>query len=189
MRKGITVFSLALTLAILTLPSCGRRENRALSGTLNAISQTAELGTVEYTFSKLYAADGASWYKYGSRKALFEAEARVKAGIKMDGFGSENITFVRDSGTVKVVLPHAEVLSFNMPPESIHSVYDHVDGLRDRFSAEERKVFADKAEKAMRAFVDSTAILQDAERNAELYFKSLLSQFGYDSQSVEVIFE
>ena len=181
-------FFAALLLAAALLPSCKKQE-KALSSALNTVSQVAELGTVEYTFTKLYAADGNAWYEYGTRKALYEAEAHVKAGIKMNGFDQSRVQIDGQTGEVTVVLPHAELLSFHMPPEKIHPVYTHVDGLRDNFSAEEQLKFSQQAEKAMRAYVDSTDIFKEAERNAEMYFKSMFSHLGYEPESVTVTFE
>lgn len=185
-RKTATYLMLSL-LAAAMLTSC-RRHRETLSDRLNVLSEISELGTVEYTFSRLCAVDGTCLYKVGTRKAIYEAKAYVKAGIRMDGFSPDDVMIDKAGGKVKVTLPAAEILSFSIPPEEIVSVYHHVSGLRDEFSPKERLEYAVKAENSMRASVDSTDIFRDAENNAALYFKAMLSHFGYDPQSVEIIF-
>lgn len=187
-RKAVSNIVIPLLIAAAMLASCGKKRE-TLSDRLNAVSDMAELGTVEYTFSRLCAVDGTCVYKVGTRKALFEARAYVKAGIRMDGFDRSKVAVDKAAGSVRVTLPAAEILSFSLPPEEIVSVYHHVSGLRDEFSITERLEYAKRAESSMRASIDSTDIFRDAENNAAQYFKAMMSHFGYDPQSVEVIFE
>lgn len=186
--KRTVIIGMAAALLIgIGLLICCRKSGETLSGRLNSLSKVSELGTVEYTFSRIYSVDGSAWYKPGERKALFEAEARVKAGIRMDGF-SRNSVVIYD-GSVTVTLPAAEILSFNMPPEKIRMVYSHVSPFRDEFTAEEKVQHAQAAEAGMRAAVDSSDILTDAENNAVMFFKSMFTHFGYDPEAVEIKFE
>lgn len=144
------------------------------------LESMAELGTVEYTVTKIIKANDVLWYKHGYRKILFSSVAYIKAGIDMQEFSMNNVTFNKEEKSVSVILPKAKLLSFNMPPEKIHVVFEEITGARDDFSVEETNDLKIQAENAIREDIPNLGILQDAENNAKGFFKVLLTQLGFE---------
>ena len=64
------------------LHSC-KPEEDSINKKIMGIESMAELGTVEYTVTKIIKANDAAWYRYGDRKILFSSVAYLKAGIDM----------------------------------------------------------------------------------------------------------
>ena len=95
------------------------------------LSRTEELGTVEYTVRKaVKARDEGDWFKIGNRRILFSCTAYLKAGIRLDRIPLDKIVVDGQSRAVSMVLPHAAVLSINIPPEQIRLEYEDVTGFR-----------------------------------------------------------
>ncbi len=153
---------------------------------LKKMSETAELGTVEYTVKKIVKASDKQWYTVGSRQILFQTTAYLKAGIKLDGFTPNNVQ-VDAENNVTVTLPHAELLSFNMPADEINTVFENVGFFRSHFNAEEQNKILQLGEADLRADIPNLGILQDAEKNAADIFTAMLQQMDYTS--VNVTFE
>lgn len=167
-------------LALLGMFSCKPKEKDSLNKRIMGLETMAELGTVEYTVTKIIKANDPKWYKNGERKILFNSEAYIKAGIDMQEFSMNNVTFNKEEKTVSVVLPRAKVLSFNMPPEKIHVAFSEVSGSRKEFTIEETNELKIQAENAIREDIPNMGILQDAENNAKGFFKVLLTQLGFE---------
>lgn len=176
MKKLVLLMS---CLALVCLFSCKPKEespNKKIMG----LESMAELGTVEYTITKIIKANDPKWYKNGDRKILFSSVAYIKAGIDMQEFSMSNVTFDKETKTVSVVLPKAKVLSFNMPPEKIHIVFSETSGARKDFTVEETNDLKIQAENSIREDIPNMGILQDAENNAKGFFKVLLTQLGFE---------
>ena len=179
----------ALLLAAAALPGCADRapEDPTLRE-IEAISAMRELSLVEYRVRKIVKADDEGpWYKIGDRKILLSCTAYLKAGIDLSGFGAEDVDYDRAAGTVTVTLPHAKLLSLDMPASEIREEYDHVTMLRHGFSAEDRNALLRQGEKQIRDSVPTLGILEKAEENARHFFESVFSKMGFTS--VEVVFE
>ena len=116
--------------------SCGRTLSQKMDKQINNISKMAELGTVEYTITKIVKANNKVFYKIGDRKILFSCKATMKAGIDLNNFSADNVKINNEKKSVKVILPKAQVLAFNMPPEKAQLVYQKVSGLRHDFTVE-----------------------------------------------------
>ena len=182
-----TFFVLLLT--IFMVPGCSERvPEDTTQREIEAISQMRELSLVEYRVRKIVKAnDEGEWYKIGDRKILLSCTAYLKAGIDLSGFSAENVDINRLDGSVTVTVPHAKLLSLDMPASEIREEYDHVTMLRQSFTAEERNALLRQGEKQIRSSVPSLGILEKAEENARRFFESVFTKMGFTS--VEVVFE
>ena len=100
---------------------------------------------------------------------------------------SENAVIDEERKSAVITLPHAEVLSVNMPPENINLEYENVGCFRNNFSAKERNKLLEQGEADINASINELGIIEDAEKEATSFFKTLLSQIGF--QSVTIKFE
>ena len=166
-------------LALLGMFSCKPKED-PINKKIMGLESMAELGTVEYTVTKIIKANDPKWYKHGERKILFSSVAYIKAGIDMQEFSMNNVTYDKEAKSVSVVLPRAKVLSFNMPPEKIDLVFCETSGARKDFTIEETNDLKIQAENSIREDIPNMGILQDAENNAKGFFKVLLTQLGFE---------
>ena len=174
---------------ILTLSGC--RERAAVEDTvqreIEAITAMKQLSLVEYRVSKIIKADDeGAWYKIGERKILLSCTAYLKAGIDLATFGPDDVDVDWTGKRVSVTIPHATLLSLDMPASEIRQEYDHVTMLRQSFSAEERNVLLRQGEKQIRDSVPSLGILEKADENARRFFESVFQKMGFES--VEVAF-
>ena len=157
-----------------------------LSENLSQMTDVAELGTVEYTVTKIVkASDDASWYKVGNRKILFDCTAYLKAGIDMSKFDGTKVQVNEEKKSVVLTLPQAELLAFNMPPEKAKLVYENVSTFRSNFTAADRNHLLQLGEKNIREDVPNFGILKDAEKNASDFFKVMLGQLGFETITVK----
>ncbi|MBO5582680.1 MAG: DUF4230 domain-containing protein [Bacteroidales bacterium] len=190
-KQGIHIigFVLAVLLVTATVPGCSERvPEDTTQREIEAISQMRELSLVEYRVRKIVKAnDEGEWYKIGDRKILLSCTAYLKAGIDLSGFSAENVDINRLDGSVTVTIPHAKLLSLDIPASEIREEYDHVTMLRHSFSAEERNALLRQGEKQIRSSVPSLGILEKAEENARRFFESVFTKMGFTS--VEVVFE
>ena len=90
---------------------------------VSTMSDMAELGTVEYTISKIIKANDETFYTIGERKILFSCQATVKAGIKLDNFSAKNVIYNKTANSINVKLPKPAILALNMPAEHIKLEY------------------------------------------------------------------
>lgn len=155
---------------------------------IEAISAMRQLSLVEYRVRKIVKADDEGpWYKIGDRKILLSCTAYLKAGIDLSGFSADDVDINRLNGSVTVTVPHATLLSLDIPPSEIRVEFDHVTLLRSDFSAEERNALLRQGENQIRASVPTLGILEKAEENARRFFESVFSKMGFTS--VEVVFK
>ena len=184
------ILFLCAWIPILALGGCSGRSSAddTVQREIEAISQMRELSLVEYRVRKIVKADDeGAWYKIGDRKILLSCTAYLKAGIDLSGFSAENVDINRLDGSVTVTVPHAKLLSLDMPASEIREEYDHVTMLRHSFSAEERNALLRQGEKQIRDSVPSLGILEKAEENGRRFFESVFTKMGFTS--VEVVFE
>lgn len=152
---------------------------------VEAVSAMKELGVVEYRVKKIIKAnDEGEWYKIGERKILLSCTAYLKAGIDLTGFSMDNIKADRSKGTVEITLPHARLLSLDIPASEIREEFDKVTLLRSDFSVNERNALLRQGERQIRRSVPSLGILPKAEENAEAFFRSVFSEMGYTDITV-----
>lgn len=174
---------LAGFLLLFSMTSCGNSYEDEIQKKVPQLAEMADLGSVEYTVKKIIKADDiGEWYKIGDRKILFTCTAYLKAGVDLSGFTMENVAI--DNKNVTITLPHAKLLSLNMPADQTKMVYSQVSILRSDFSAEERNNLLRQGEEDIRKDIANIGILNDAETNAADFFKAMLSQMGFETVTV-----
>jgi hypothetical protein len=179
---------LAVLLVLLTACSRGPSLQQQVMQRLSVLSRTAELGTVEYTVRKaVRARDEGDWFKIGNRRILFSCTAYIKAGINLERLPLDKIVVDETTRSVSLVLPHATVLSINLPPEEIRLEYEDVTGFRQKFSDQERQALLKQGERDIVRDIPSLGILAEAEQNALEFFRPMLEQMGFEN--VQISFE
>ena len=186
-----TVGTMIVLLLAVFLTATGCRGRAAVEDTvqreIEAITAMKQLSLVEYRVSKIIKADDeGAWYKLGDRKILLSCTAYLKAGIDLAAFGPDDVDIDWTGKRVTVTIPHATLLSLDMPPSEIREEYDHVTMFRHSFSAEERNALLRQGEKQIRSSVPSLGILEKADENARRFFESVFQKMGFET--VEVVF-
>ena len=179
MRKS--VLTLIVASAIL-VSGCGKSLEDRAKEKFSTMTEMAEIGTVEYTISKIIKASDSKFYTIGDRKILFSCSATMKAGVDMTNFSVDQVK-IKDK-EITINLPKPRVLSFNMPPEKTKLEYEKVGALRFDFTAEDRNNLLRQGEEDILADAPNLGILEDAEMNARMFFEALLSQVGFEKINV-----
>ena len=181
MKFRVIIFCLAFMALFIT--GCKPKEPDMKARVLG-MSQNLELGTVEYIVKKVVKFDDQQKYTVGERKILFNCTAYLKAGIKLDNFNENDINI--NDKVITVYLPHAELLSFNMPAEEITTVFENYGVFRSKFNADEQNEILKKGEEDIRADIPNLGILKDAEDNAKDVFEAMLSQLGFEIINIRI---
>lgn len=167
-----------------------KRQTRLTSERIKELTAINELSTTEYTVAKVVKAEDApAWFRgeFGDRKILYSCRIYLKAGINMDKYDSSKTVINAAEKSISLSLPHATLISFNMPPEEQRQEYKKVGLLRKSFKAGELNDLLIQGEESVREEIEQMGILEDAERNARDIFKAALTQLGY--QYVNIKFE
>lgn len=185
--KGLCMTLLLCILA--GVQGCSRPDgDEEVRQEIESIMTMKELGLVEYRVRKIIKADDqGEWYKIGDRKILLSCTAYLKAGIDLSKVSAEDIVADRSTGKVTVTLPHAQLLSLDIPASEIRQEYDQVTLLRWSFSVQERNALLRQGERQIRQSVPSLGILRKAEENAQKFFESVFYPMGFTT--VEVNFK
>jgi hypothetical protein len=181
MKKSILLFLIFGVLCSIT--SCNNLQDR-IDKQVKSMDGMAQLGTVEYTITKIVKVDDNAFYKIGDRKILFSCRAYMKAGIDLADFTTEDVKLDKKSNSIHVQLPQPKVLSFNMPLDEAKLEYESVSTLRSDFTTEDRMNFLKQGEENILADVENLGILQDAEKNATLFFESLFASLGVEEVKI-----
>ena len=189
-KPYVSLFRVSILVIVMTLVSVSCKKGPSLEEELEnwipQMTEMAELGTVEYTVNKIVSAnDNGDWYKLGDRMILFSTTSYIKAGIPLDDFGEKNIQADALRKSAIVTLPHARLLSFNMPPEEVKLTYKKISALRSDFNASERNKLLMQAEQQIRASIPSTGIYQEAKRNASEMVTTMLKNLGFEIVKVQ----
>lgn len=166
---------------MIAMASCDRGE-KAVDAALGKIENMAQLGTVEYTITKLIIANDEAFYKFGDRKVIFSCKATLKAGIDMKDFNKEDV--VINDKKITVNLPEPTILSMNMPAEEIKCEFLKVGMMRQDFTTEDRNNLLVQGEESIRGDIKSYGIIEKAKENATIFFESLLQQAGFEDINV-----
>ena len=154
---------------------------------VEAITAMRQLSLVEYRVRKIVKADDeGEWYKIGDRKILLSCTAYLKAGVDLATFGTDDVRIDLTGDRVSVTIPHATLLSLDIPASEVRLEYDRVTMLRSDFTAEERNALLRQGEKQIRESVPSLGILEKADENARRFFESVFLKMGFTN--VEVTF-
>ena len=173
MKHHVVIFSISLLFF-----SCSENLQQLTESKMQELAAMSELGTVEYTVTKVIKGADVSWYTVGDRKILFSCQVKLKAGIDMSEFNSQSV--ISNGKSIEITLPQPKLLTMNMPAEEVKLVYQKVGVLRKDFSAQERNELLQLGEKDILEDVPSLGILEDARTNAEMFFKALLKRLGYE---------
>ena len=141
---------------------------------------TAQLGTVEYTISKMIKVDHDVFYKVGDRKILFSSLSTMKAGVDLKDFCADSVFIDKKKKTIIVNLPKPQILSFDMPAENIKMEYSKTGVLRSSFSVTERNEVLKQGEQDIIDDAENLGIFADAEKNVRTLFETMLSRGGYE---------
>lgn len=155
---------------------------------INKLISTSELATMEYTIAKVVKAeDNPHWFhgQVGDRKLLYTCKIYIKAGINLKDYDFSRIDINEVDKSISIVLPHAQMLSFNMPAEEQDLVYEKVGVLRKDFTHKERNDLLIQGEEAVRSTINELGILADAERNTADIFRAALLQLGYNKVTIK----
>ena len=174
-------------LTVLTVLGCTARAavEETVQREIEAITAMRQLSLVEYRVSKIIKADDeGQWYKIGERKILLSCTAYLKAGIDLATFGPDDVVIDWSGKRVSVTIPHATLLSLDIPVSEIREEYDHVTMLRHSFTAEERNALLRQGEKQIRDSVPSLGILEKADENARRFFESVFGKMGFETVDV-----
>ena len=177
-------FCFLLLLAGVMFCSCEKSQDEKLDEALSKAVSCAELGTVEYTVTKLVIVDDEAFYKFGDRKIIFSCRTTMKAGIDLKDFKKEDVVVSEDGKSVNVTLPQPKILSFNMSAEDIKLEFAKISGMRTAFNTDERNELLKQGEKAILDDAPNLGIYNDAKENAVEFFTTLLVQCGYESVDV-----
>ena len=190
MRRILHIVTLVLLgTVLLALPGCARRESmqETVQREVEAITAMRQLSLVEYRVRKIVKADDeGEWYKIGDRKILLSCTAYLKAGVDLATFGADDVKIDLTGDRVSVTIPHATLLSLDIPASEVRLEYDRVTMLRSDFTAEERNALLRQGEKQIRESVPSLGILEKADENARRFFESVFQKMGFET--VEVSF-
>ena len=170
-----------IALALLMMVGCSSKEDQ-IATRVQSMAETSELGTVEYKVKKIVKTNDEQWYSIGDRKILFQSTAYLKAGVKLDNFNSEDVKI--EGKTVTVTLPHAELLSFDMPVDETQTVFENYGFFRSKFNADEQNRILELGEKDIREDVPNLGILEDAEKNVKEIFTAMLTQMGFETINI-----
>ena len=185
--KFTPLFTISFIAVALWFSSCTNEQEKKLDEAMEKTIACSELGTVEYTITKLIKANDNAFYKLGDRKIIFSCRTTMKAGIDLKEFTKENAKITDGGKSVTITLPQPKVLSFNMAAEDIKLEYSKISGLRTDFNTDERNDLLKQGEKAILDDAENLGIYDDAKKNATDFFKAMLAHCGFEN--INVCFE
>lgn len=174
--------SLILFLGVL-LAACNPKA-KMVEEAFGKMEDMSQIGTVEYTITKLIIANDNSLFKFGDRKIVFSCKATMKAGIDLKDFSKEDVEITNNGKNVTLNLPYPKVLAFNMPADQVKLEYSKVSGMRDGYNTEERNELLKQGEAAILSDASTIGIIEDAKKNATDFFTMLLAHCQFENINV-----
>jgi len=171
--------------ALIALVSCSPDMGKQARERLFTLSEAGQFSTAEYTVTKILSASDFVWWKIGERKMLISCKAYLEAGVDMSEYDESKTRIDKASRSIKLVLPPIKLLSLNLPSEEIRVAYERVTGMRFAFTAEERNSVLAQGEADIRADVQQLGILDMAQTNADSFFRTMLTELGYENIVIE----
>lgn len=175
-------------------PSLGRdqREQRrqaVAQQRLARLQEESRLVFVEYTLREICGSkDQTVWRILGDKEVLYSLTAHVTAGIETSRIRPDALAIASDS-TVMLTLPHCEVFDVNIPNSEVRHVYERITGISNDLTAAERNAVLAEGEKQVKLTINKLGIIPQAEAKAEVFFRSMLSQAGYNPARCKIVFE
>ena len=173
MKKTIIFLVLGLFLY-----SCNTKPKLPTQDTIiNKMNDMSNLGTIEYSLTKIVQVDDKQWYSIGPRKLLISCKAYVKAGID---FKNIRILEINDSlKSIKIEIPDAKILIVSIPPNEIEVINTHIGLLRANFTHIEMNDIQKQAEVDINNKIQDLNILYDAKKNGKLFLHNFLKSLGF----------
>jgi hypothetical protein len=141
------------------------------------MNDMSNLGTIEYSLTKIVQVDDKQWYSIGPRKLLISCKAYVKAGID---FKNIRILEINDSlNSIKIEIPDAKILIVSIPPNEIEVINTHIGLLRANFTHIEMNDIQKQAEVDINNKIQDLNILYDAKKNGKLFLHNFLKSLGF----------
>lgn len=181
-KRPIAIGLICLFLVLLT--SC---THEPAPITTSSIQNLSELGTVEYTVSKVVkATDNKNILAlFGSRKIIFTIKATIKAGFDLNKMQDDDIDCIPSLHSVSITLPEPQILSVHIRPEDIHIAYEEAHGLRHHFSPEERNALLAQGEADIRKQAAKLGIYDEAKQSGKDFLEQICKQCGYEQVSIK----
>lgn len=182
MKKLIQVLSAILL--IISVSGCVQKENENIQEEKIEVTKMraiAELATVECYFhnvAKFDQSNDKSWFEFWKKentKFWIEYDGIVTVGIK----ALDELKIEIDNETVNISLPHAEVITATVNPESLTENSFFYDVNSQKPTAEmETKAFEAAQNDMMNAAKENKALLVNAEDNAKELLKKYVQYIG-----------
>ena len=143
----------------------------------SSLGNLSNLGTVEYSLSKIISASDDQWYSVGSRKALMSCKANVIAGVD---FAKIQISALdQKEKSVSIIMPAAQIILLDIPPAGFKIISVDEGMFRAKFTAQEINHSQQLAQKDIEQKIAKLKILDDAKANATKFLHSWLKSLGF----------
>jgi hypothetical protein len=146
---------------------------------ISEIRALARLETIQYSVEKVITAEigqGSFGFLFGD-KLLFVAHGIVIAGIDMEKIQPGDMRLV--NGELQVRLPPAEIFVATLNNEKSY-VYDRSTGILTKSVQDLETLARQAAEREILKAANEDGILEQAQRNAELFLYKFFQALGYD---------
>lgn len=174
MKKILLLFIIGVFLS-----SCNKEKklpNR--EQVINKISNMSNLGTVEYSLSKIIEVNDKQWFTIGPRKVLLSCKAYVKAGID---FTQIKVIEIDDSlKSIKIEVPDPKIIIVSIPPSEIKLITTDIGFFRYNFTNEELNEVHKLAEIDINHKINELNILSEAKKNGKIFLFNFLSSLGFE---------
>ena len=194
MKTNLTLLKWFLAAGICLLPAgCGSnsvsqavndalsKKERALQ-TIDKIKAEKQLGLVEYEIQKIIKAkeDGRFLLLIKTEKSILcSCKAYLKAGIDLDGFDPmTDVAIDPEETMITLTLPSPTLLSLNMPINEVDVLYEKATNT-SQFTLADVNNLLRQGEEQIRESVSEIGIIDDAKRNARLFFEPLFKHLGF----------
>lgn len=135
-----------------------------------------EFGTSEYVLSKIIIAEDDQWYTIGDRKVIITMKASVIAGIDFSKIEIKNI----NNNSISLKLPKSKIILLDIKPEDIEYNFFKISLTRSEFTNEELNDIQILGEKSIKGKIEDLKILDEADKNANLFLTSWLKTIGFE---------
>lgn len=172
--KKILIF----LIIVIHLSSCVK-ENKLPSQEqiLSKMEDMSNLGTTEYSLSKIIQVDDKQWYSIGNRKILLMCKSYVKAGID---FKQIKIIESNDSlESIKIQIPPAKIFILNIPPNEIEVLNTDIGFFRNKFTNKELNEIHKLAEIDINNKINELNILSEAKKNGKIFLFNFIKKLGF----------
>ena len=150
--------------------------------TIDKIKAEKQLSLVEYEVRKVVKAKETGSFLIlvkTEKSILCSCQAYLKAGIDLEGFDPMTDVAIDPDGTmITLTLPDPVLLSLNMPVDQIEVLYEKSVNTKD-FTLADINNLLRQGEQQIRESVSEIGIIDDARRNARLFFEPLFKHLGF----------